>query len=126
MELNQRSLNSLKGVKPALVNVVKKAAELYKGEGFIVIEGLRTVERQRQLVAAGASKTMNSRHISGHAVDIVPVVGGTISWNHKDFAPIKEAMEAAAKALGVNVEWGGSWKTFVDMPHWQISPKDYP
>ena len=122
--LSQRSLKNLSGVHPDMVKVVKRAIEITESD-FVVIEGLRTAQRQKELVAKGASKTMNSRHIGGFAVDIVPLVNGVVSWNHKDFAPIAKAMKLAAKELGIVVEWGGDWKTFIDMPHWQLPSNKY-
>ena len=107
--LSQTSLDKLKGVNPALVKVVKRAIQISK-QDFAVNEGLRSVERQRQLVKSGASQTMNSRHISGAAVDLVPIVNGKISWDWRYFYAIAEAMQQAAKELGVNVRWGGCWE----------------
>ena len=117
--LGATSLARLKGVHPDLVKVVKRAIELTK-QDFTVLEGLRTKERQKQLVAKGASKTMNSYHITGHAVDIAPIVNGQVSWDWKYYYPVRDAMKAAAKELGVKIEWGGDWKSFKDGPHWQI------
>lgn len=118
-KLGATSLARLKGVHPDLVRVVKRAIELTK-QDFTVLEGLRTKERQKQLVAKGASKTMNSYHITGHAVDIAPIVNGQVSWDWKYYYPVRDAMKAAAKELGVKVEWGGDWKSFKDGPHWQV------
>lgn len=106
--LGERSLKNLEGVHPDLVAVVKRAIQISRMD-FTVIEGVRTKERQRELVRAGASKTMNSRHITGHAVDIVPVKDGAISWRIDDYYPLAEAMATAADELGVRVRWGGSW-----------------
>ena len=78
--LSQTSLDKLKGVNPRLDMVVKRAIQISK-QDFAVNEGLRTIERQRQLVKSGASQTMNSRHISGAAVDLVPIINGKVSWD---------------------------------------------
>ena len=118
-KLGATSLARLKGVHPDLVKVVKRAIELTK-QDFTVLEGLRTKERQKQLVAKGASKTMNSYHITGHAVDVAPIVNGQVSWDWKYYYPVRDAMKAAAKELGVKIEWGGDWKSFKDGPHFQI------
>ena len=106
--LGERSLKNLWGVHPDLVAVVKRAIQITRTD-FTVIEGVRTKERQAELVRKGASKTMNSRHITGHAVDIVPVKGGVISWRIDDYYPLAEAMATAADELGVRVRWGGAW-----------------
>lgn len=106
--LSERSLNNLSGVNPNLVKVVKRAIEISNTD-FMVIEGLRTLERQKELVRKGASKTMNSRHLTGHAVDIVPVVDGKVSWNFNHYYPLAQAIAQASTELGVTVRWGGAW-----------------
>lgn len=93
---------------------------------FSIIEGMRTVKRQAQLVESGASKTMNSRHLTGHAIDIAPYVAGKIRWDWPLFFQIEPAIKQAAKELNVDIEWGGDWKSFKDGPHWQLSWKSYP
>ena len=123
--LSERSLTRLKGVHPHLVQVVEKAIQISKVD-FAVIEGLRTVERQKELVASGASRTMNSRHITGHAVDLAPWIGGTIRWDWPPFYDIADAMKTSARELGILIVWGGDWKTFKDGPHFELSRKDYP
>ena len=121
-KLGTRSLQNLSGVHPDLVAVVKRAIEI-TDQDFTVIEGMRDISRQRQLVKSGASTTMNSRHLTGHAVDIAP---WPISWEWEDFYPIEEAMKLAADELEIDLEWGGDWKSFKDGPHWQLSRKVYP
>jgi peptidoglycan L-alanyl-D-glutamate endopeptidase CwlK len=121
-QLGQRSLQNLSGVHPDLVDVVKRAIELTE-QDFTVIEGIRNIDRQRQLYRTGKSKTLNSRHLTGHAVDIAP---WPISWEWEEFYPIEEAMKQAASGLDVDLEWGGDWKSFKDGPHWQLSRKSYP
>lgn len=123
--LGSRSLKNLEGVHPDLVKVVKRAIEITK-QDFTVIEGLRSLSRQKELVAKGASQTMNSRHLTGHAVDIVPWVDGTISWDWKFYSEINSAIMTAAGELKVPVEWGGNWKTFRDGPHYQLPHTQYP
>lgn len=120
--LSLRSRQRLSGVHPDLVAVVELAIEITT-QDFAVTEGIRNVERQRQLVATGKSTTMNSRHLTGHAVDLVP---WPVSWEWEDFYPIADAMREAAKELEVDLEWGGDWKKFPDGPHFQLSWKKYP
>jgi len=120
--LSFRSRQRLSGVHPDLVAVVKRAIEITK-QDFSVLEGIRSVERQRELFKSGASTTMNSRHITGHAVDLVPY---PVSWDWEYFYPIADAMKQAAEELDVDLEWGGDWKTFKDGPHFQLSRKSYP
>jgi hypothetical protein len=123
--LSDVSKRRLVGVHPDLVRVVEQAIKLTT-QDFRVIEGLRTKERQRYLVDKGASKTMNSRHITGHAVDLAPIINGAVSWDWKYFYPIAEAMKQAARIVGVPVEWGGDWEKFRDGPHWQLPRGKYP
>ena len=120
--LGNRSLQNLSGVHPDLVAVVKRAIEITE-QDFSVIEGIRNINRQRELVKAGKSTTMNSRHLTGHAVDIAP---WPISWDWEYFYPIADAMKQAAEELEVDLEWGGDWKSFPDGPHYQLSRKVYP
>jgi peptidoglycan L-alanyl-D-glutamate endopeptidase CwlK len=123
--LGQRSLSRLEGVHPDLVRVVKKAAVLSNLD-FTVLEGLRTVERQKQLVAQGASKTMNSRHITGHAVDLAPMIGGKIRWDWPLYHKLAKIVKAAAADEKVPLVWGGDWRAFKDGPHWELPWKFYP
>ena len=115
----------LLGVHNELAGVVRKAIQLTTTD-FKVIEGLRTMDKQREYFEAGKSRTMKSRHLTGHAVDLAPIVDGGISWEHVDFYPVAVAMKNAAKSLGVEIEWGGDWKSFVDMPHFQLPWSAYP
>lgn len=123
-KLSNTSLEKLNGVHPDLVKVVKRAIEITTVD-FKVGETLRSLERQKQLVAQGASKTMNSRHLTGHAVDLYALKDGTVSWDMALYKKIAVAMLQAAQELGVDVEWGGNWK-MGDGPHFQLTWKKYP
>lgn len=121
--LGERSRKNLQGVHPDLVKVVERAIQITE-QDFTVIEGLRTVERQKDLLARGFTKTMNSRHITGHAVDIAPY---PINWDDRErFRNVSKAVKQAAKELGVAIVWGGDWKGSWDMPHYQLDRKVYP
>lgn len=121
--LGLRSKQSLSGVNRDLVSVVELAIKL-TSQDFMVIEGIRNINRQRELVAAGKSKTMNSRHLTGHAVDLCPY---PVDWEDAEkFVAISVAMKEAAKELGIKIEWGGDWKNGWDKPHFELSRKDYP
>lgn len=127
--LSARSMQRLEGVHPQLVEIVKLAIQRTAVD-FTVVEGLRTPERQRELVAAGKSQTMNGLHLRqadgyAHAVDLAPLVGGAIPWNEwARFKDLADVVKACAADLGVPVEWGGDWKSFKDGPHFQI-PRDW-
>lgn len=124
MQLNVRSEKNLNGVHPDLVKVVRRAAEITTVD-FLVTEGLRTLERQKQLVEAGASQTMNSRHLTGHAVDLAAVIGTEVKWDWPLYYKLADAMKAAAKELGVPLVWGGDWKSFKDGPHFELDRNTY-
>lgn len=123
--LGARSLKRLEGVHPDLVAVVKRAIGLTEVD-FTVTEGLRAVARQRELVKAGASQTMKSRHITGHAVDLAALVGGEVRWDWPLYTKLATAMKAAALQINVPIEWGGDWKSLKDGPHFQLPWSKYP
>lgn len=121
----ERSIKNLAGVNADLVRVAHKALELSQID-FVVIEGLRTKERQAELMAAGASKTMNSRHITGHAIDVAPIIGGKIRWDWPLFDELAKAFKLAAKDENVPIVWGGDWVSFKDGPHFELDRRKYP
>ena len=123
--LGKRSKQRLEGLHADLVAVVELAITKTSID-FTVLEGMRTVERQRELVAKGASTTMNSRHLDGHAVDLGAYVDGTVRWDWPLYHKIADAMKEAALELQVDMDWGGDWKSFPDGPHYQLSWKTYP
>lgn len=123
--LGERSLSRLHGLHPDLVRVVKKAAAMSDLD-FTVLEGLRTIDRQKELMAQGATKTMNSRHLTGHAVDLAPMIGGTVRWDWPLYHRLAKTVKAAAAAEKVPITWGGDWRTFKDGPHWELPWKEYP
>jgi len=124
-KLGKRSIERLQGVHPDLVKVVERAIEMSPVD-FTVLEGLRSPERQQTLVASGASQTLNSRHITGHAVDLGAWVDNQVDWSWPLYHKIANAMKAAANELGVTIVWGGDWKTFKDGPHFELDRKYYP
>ena len=124
-KLGKRSIERLQGVHPDLVRVVERAIDLTTVD-FTVLEGLRSPERQQTLVASGASQTLNSRHITGHAVDLGAWVDNQVDWSWPLYAKIANAMKTAAKELGVSIVWGGDWRTFKDGPHFELDRKFYP
>ena len=122
--LDARSLKRLEGVHHDLVEVVELAFDLSPNV-FIVTEGLRTLARQKQLLAAGASQTLRSRHLTGHAVDLAVKVGSEIRWDWPLYSALAVVMKDAAKQLNIPLEWGGDWK-FKDGPHYQLPWQTYP
>ena len=127
--LSQRSLNNLSGVHPDLVQVIKRAIEITPYD-FGVTRGMGTVEEQQELVEKGVSTTMNSLHLPqhdgySHAVDLGVYIDGKLTWEHKYFRKVIQAVFTAAIELGVQVEAGGLWRDFIDSPHIQLNPKYY-
>ncbi len=122
--LSKLSLSRLEGVHPDLVKVVQRAIEITPVD-FRVNEGLRNAARQAMLVKAGASRTQKSRHLTGHAVDLVAMVGKEVRWDWPLYYQIAAAMKQAAQELGVPLEWGGDWHSFKDGPHFQLPWRTY-
>lgn len=123
--LSKKSRDRLAGVHPDLVKVVERAIEITEID-FVVLEGVRSKTRQEQLVKAGASQTMMSRHLTGHAVDLGAYVAGSVRWDWPLYHKLAVAVKQAAAELQVPIEWGGDWTTFKDGPHWQLPWKEYP
>ena len=149
--LSQRSMKRLEGVHPDLVKVVQRAIEVTEVD-FGVLEGRRSLARQRKLVEAGASTTMRSRHLTGHAVDLGAYIGSRVAWDWPLYHKIAAAMKQASTELDIPLEWGGAWgrllndfssadlasesytderrsqgrKPFLDGPHYQLPWENYP
>jgi len=131
--LNASSEVKLKKVHPDLVRVVRRAAKLIKEKsfGFIITCGVRTLEEQKKLLKAGATRTLNSRHIPGKdgyskAVDFAVTLDGKIKWDWPLYDKLSKIVKEAAKLEGVPIEWGGDWKSFKDGPHFQLPKTKYP
>jgi peptidoglycan L-alanyl-D-glutamate endopeptidase CwlK len=123
-KLSTRSRSRLIGVHPDLVRVVERAITITVVD-FSVVEGVRTLAKQREYFLKGKSKTMNSRHLTGHAVDLAPWIDGEINWDDEKFLPVADAMKSSAYALGVPLEWGFDlWRW--DSPHFQLPWSAYP
>jgi peptidoglycan L-alanyl-D-glutamate endopeptidase CwlK len=151
-KLGKKSRKELEGVHSDLVAVVERAIELTV-QDFAVHDGIRTLDEQRKLVERGASKTLRSRHISGHAVDLVPYINGKLRWEWEPIYAIAEAVRFAALEQGVPIRWGGAWdrrlteieappedmvsdyvarrnnagkRAFIDGPHYELPQEEYP
>lgn len=115
-KLSKKSLDKLQGVNPILVDVVKLAIGISKVD-FAVVDGLRTLERQKELLAKGATQTLKSKHIEGKAVDLAAFIDNRISWELNVYDDIADAMKEAAKQKNVKIRWGGAW-TVPDISKW--------
>ncbi len=129
--LTPRDHERLKGVHPHLVQVVNHAAEVTEMP-FVVLEGLRTEARQLELLKRGATRTLKSRHLTGHAVDLAPLIDLDgdgrldVSWRWPHYRVLAPVIMRAAAECRVPVEWGGTWEKFPDGPHWQLPVNIYP
>lgn len=127
-QLSQRSKSNLSGVHPDMVKVVERAIQISPYD-FGVSRGLGTIEEQREYVESGASTTMDSLHLPqedgySHAVDLFVLVNGEVTWEHKYFRKVIQAVFTAAIELGVQVSAGALWRDFLDSPHIQLN-QDY-
>lgn len=128
-KLSSRSESNLNGVDERLVKVIRRALEISSAD-FAVIEGLRSMKKQEENVRKGVSKTMASRHLTGHAVDILPsAIKPGMNWDLKYFMPVLAAIKQAGDELGVPLRFGINWKSdpslpietkFIDAPHVEI------
>lgn len=120
-KFSTRSWNNLQGVDPKLCVLMGRAIQ-YAPYDFMIIEGLRTEERQAELLRQGATTTMNSRHLTGHAVDIAIWHQGKVNWDFPKYKTLyKHIQEIADEEPGINITWGGNWKNFLDGPHYEIT-----
>ena len=136
-QFSHRSRNNLNTTHPDMQRIAFRALEISPID-FVVTEGARTEDRQRQLYNSGASKTMNSRHLPkiphdnpqvgpvSHAIDVAAWVDGEIRWDWPLYDAIAVAFKIAAKELDIPLEWGGDWHTFKDGPHFQLPWEEYP
>lgn len=118
-KFSKRSLNNLVGVKSSLVEIVKESLSRSPFD-FIVVEGLRTPARQRELLAQRKTRTLDSYHITGHAIDIALLVDGKVNYNLANYKIVAGVFKEVAAEKGVKLTWGGDWKKLVDGPHFQI------
>lgn len=147
-----KSLRELQGVHPDLVAVVRRAIAITV-QDFAVHDGRRTMAEQKRLVESGASQTMDSRHLTGHAVDLVPSVNGKLRWEWGPIHRVADAVRIAARELGTPLRWGAAWdidftasdslpenivsdyaarrrkagkRAFLDGPHFELPKARYP
>jgi len=120
---SSRSRAALAGVHPDLARVAHRALEL-TAQDFTITEGLRTEARQRDLVRAGASRTMRSRHLTGHAIDVVAYVPGFLSYSQSRMRVVTDAFRVAASELSIAIVLGIDWGW--DSPHIELDRKTYP
>lgn len=116
-KFSEKSLIELKGVEPLLQGLTCLTLNNSKVD-FAVFDGLRTLEQQKELLAKGASTTMNSKHLTGKAVDLVPVINGKLRWELGACCEIARAMQYWSRVLKIDVRWGGVWDSLLaDLKH---------
>jgi len=127
---SERSYRNLRNVRPELVAVATLALHYLgreNGPDFVVTDGARNLDEQRKLVEQGKSQTMDSRHLTGHAIDVAALTPDhKVTWEPGPYRTIADAFKRASTVLGVHIEWGGDWRTFTDMPHFALSREQYP
>lgn len=124
-KFSRRSRDNLRGVHADLIIVVTTAL-MTSPLDFVVTEGLRNRARQQQLVDSGASKTMNSRHLTGHAVDLAVWLDGGIRWDWGLYDRLAVHVKDAAALHGIPIIAGADWASFRDGPHFQLPWSEYP
>lgn len=130
---SERSLKNRQGVHPDLLRVLDRALQ-FSPVDFVIVEGVRTLARQRELLKAKATTTLNSRHLTGHAIDFYAWVDidrdGKVEFEEMSHYPlmkqIADAIKSAAEELRVPIIWGGDWKKFKDYPHIELDWRKYP
>jgi len=123
--LSQRSRSRMRGVHPDLIAVVEAAIRRTEVD-FMITEGVRDGTRHAALVKSGASRTLNSRHLTGHAVDVAALVEGQVRWDWPLYGRIAEAFKAASRNLRIPLTWGGDWVRLRDGPHFELDRRAYP
>ena len=124
-KFSAKSIRNLVGVHPDL-QLVMYHAIVNSPLDFSITEGRRTMDRQKELINAGASMTINSRHLTGHAVDVAVFIGREVRWDWPLYTKLAEHIKQTAKNLQIPIEWGGDWKSFKDGPHYQLPWERYP
>ena len=119
-----KSSEKLSQVHPDLQRVFNEAIKDSPLD-FSITEGIRTRERQKALFDAGKSKTMNSRHLVGKAVDIAVIKDGEVTWDMKYYQLVADHVKKVAKEQGVDIVWGGDWQSFKDGPHFELHRSKY-
>lgn len=124
-KLSKSSEKNMQGIDPRLVEIINEALNISVMDfGIPSGGGLRTAEQQRVMFDNKVSKcdgTKNkSYHQTGKAFDIYAYVDGKASWERAHLTTVATAMLQAAAKLGYPLQWGGLWKNFKDLPHFQL------
>ena len=123
--LPEKSVLKLNGVHPHLSKLILECSRTIESE-FIITEGLRTLARQKILLAAGATRTLKSRHLNGHAVDLAVLINNEVRWDWPLYAKLAAEVKKVASKMKIQIVWGGDWKSFRDGPHFELDRSFYP
>ena len=125
-EFGKKSRKRLETTEPFVQEIMHEVLSITPYDfGIPEFGGRRTIEQQEQLVKQGKSKTMNSKHLKGEAIDICRYMGGVeYSFERKHILPIADIVKQVAKDKGYKVKWGGDWLNFVDAPHFEFTKKE--
>jgi peptidoglycan L-alanyl-D-glutamate endopeptidase CwlK len=121
MSLNTVSMSRLKEVKPDLQKLVLEVAKR-SSINFVITDGVRTKLRQEELFKTGKSRTMNSKHLTGDAVDVAIIVNNKAVWDKQSYTNLSVIFKEVAKELGIGIRWGGDFRNFFDGPHYELAP----
>lgn len=116
-KLSDADERKLVGVDPRLVRVVRRVA-LLVDQPFRVTEGVRTLQRQKQLYKEKKTKTLNSKHLTGRAVDVAPLVNGVPSYDWAQYKRLVAVAKQVAKETETPMAFGYDWGW--DAPHWEL------
>ena len=129
-KFSERSYRNLQNVRPELVAVTTLALHYLgreNGPDFVVTDGARNLDEQRKLIDQGKSQTMDSRHLTGHAIDVAAFDADyNVTWEAGPYRRIADAFKRAGETLGTDIEWGGDWQSFIDMPHFALTHEQFP
>lgn len=123
--LSQKSKDKLATVHADLQKIIEEAI-IDSPLDFSITQGIRTKEEQQKLFDEGKSQTLNSRHLTGKAVDIAVFVNGKVTWDINNYKIVAEHIKSVANKLGIPIVWGGDWTTFKDGPHFELNRNKYP
>lgn len=125
-KLSKRSLKRLNGVNSLLIAIAVDSIENSPYDfGIPQHGGKRTASEQYELYTRKVSRLdgyqKRSYHQTGNAFDIYGYIDGKATWEEKVLKEIADHIIKTAKAqYNVDLEWGGNWESFKDMPHFQI------
>ncbi|HHT0056902.1 TPA: M15 family metallopeptidase [Klebsiella michiganensis] len=120
---DSKSDKLIREVHPKLRGLMNEAIRR-SGVRFIITEGLRTKKRQLELLAQGKSLTQNSRHLTGHAVDVAILHNNKVTWEFKYYKALASCIKSIASEMKIDIVWGGDWENIRDGAHFELKRSD--